>query len=63
MVVDSQKKETLCDLTKPKHHAHNQCKSGEDGNVEVRRKKMWQALLDSKSTCDFIINPKLVKNI
>ena len=63
MVVDSQKKEMIFDLTKSKDHIRNQQKYLENGNAEVRRNKMWQALLDSEFACDVVLNPKLMKNI
>ena len=51
-------KEVLHHLHRDKNHVYNQAED------EVGREgRLWEILLDSQSTCNAIINPKLLTNI
>ena len=56
--VNLGKKVITFDMTKNTHHVHNQM-----SNEKSRKKKMWQTLLDSQSTCNDVINISLVQNM
>ena len=55
---DPVKKEIIYDVTDMKKHAYNQ-----SSRHRVKRDRLWELLLDNQSTCDVIINSKLLTNI
>ena len=57
------KKQITFDTKKNDHHIYNQMSNTEDGssNEKHRKKKMWQTVLDSQSTCNVIINISLLQ--
>ena len=56
--VNLGKKEITFDMMKNTHHTCNQM-----SNENCRKKKIWKTLLDSQSTCDVIINSRLLQNM
>lgn len=48
------------DITYYKDHVYNQSGQSDKKNND---RKLWEILLDSKSTCNVIINKKLLTNI
>ena len=59
--VNLRKKEITFYVTENTHHIYNQMSNLEKSSD--RKKKMWQMLLDSQSTCDVIINRSILKNV
>ena len=55
---DPVKKEITRDVTDQKRHAHNQ-----SSKYRSNQDRLWALLLDNQSTCDVIINSKLLTNI
>ena len=56
---DTVKNEIVHDVSKQKNHACNQSSLGRRDSSS----KLWELLLDNQSTCDVIINSKLLSNI
>ena len=56
---DAEKREVLRDVSKLKNHVYDQSSTKSRRNKD----KLWELLLDNQSTCDVIINRKMLSNI